>query len=160
MKNHRVFAFSVNFRVWCPHRLSEKIKKKRNYPSRKRVFPLKPCSNFLLNFFAELAKNSIPFICNAHSCVNFSLPTAHLKTQLEEYVENYPKVKIVRAKQREGLIRARLMGARHASAPVLTYLDSHCECAEGKPTEKSAVLPPRDGFWTFLKFCPFFADRW
>lgn len=57
---------------------------------------------------------------------------AHLKTQLEEYVANYPKVKIVRAKKREGLIRARLMGARYAAAPVLTYLDSHCECTEGK----------------------------
>ncbi|XP_027836580.2 putative polypeptide N-acetylgalactosaminyltransferase 9 isoform X2 [Aphis gossypii] len=55
----------------------------------------------------------------------------HLKTQLEEYAENYPKIKIVRAKKREGLIRARLMGARYASAPVLTYLDSHCECTEG-----------------------------
>lgn len=65
---------------------------------------------------------------------------AHLKTQLEEYAENYPKIKIVRAKKREGLIRARLMGARYASAPVLTYLDSHCECTEGKPTPDMHVF--------------------
>lgn len=44
---------------------------------------------------------------------------------------NYPKVKIVRAEKREGLIRARLIGAEHVTAPVITYLDSHCECAEG-----------------------------
>lgn len=57
---------------------------------------------------------------------------AHTKQQLEDYFSAYPKVKILRAPSREGLIRARLLGARHATAPVITYLDSHCECTEGK----------------------------
>lgn len=50
---------------------------------------------------------------------------------MEDYFASYPKVKIVRATQREGLIRARLLGARHSKSQVLTYLDSHCECTEG-----------------------------
>ena len=44
----------------------------------------------------------------------------------------YSMVKIVRERERVGLIRARLSGARHATADVLTYLDSHCECTTGK----------------------------
>lgn len=55
----------------------------------------------------------------------------HLKQQLEDYVEPLKIVKIVRATKREGLIRARLLGAEASTAPVLTFLDSHCECAEG-----------------------------
>ena len=55
----------------------------------------------------------------------------HLKEELKVYVSKYPKIKIVRSPERVGLIRARLLGATHATAPVLTYLDSHCECAEG-----------------------------
>lgn len=55
----------------------------------------------------------------------------HLGQQLEDYVRPLRVVKVVRAAKREGLIRARLLGAEAATAPVLTFLDSHCECAEG-----------------------------
>lgn len=55
----------------------------------------------------------------------------YLGQQLDDYMEQLKIVKIVRASKREGLIRARLLGAKEATAPVLTFLDSHCECAEG-----------------------------
>nr|CAD7448663.1 unnamed protein product [Timema bartmani] len=55
----------------------------------------------------------------------------HTKLQLEEYMAKYTQVKIVRTSERLGLIRARLLGNEHATGPVLTYLDSHCECTEG-----------------------------
>jgi polypeptide N-acetylgalactosaminyltransferase len=57
----------------------------------------------------------------------------HLKEQLDDWVADWagPKVKVVRSKERVGLIRARLLGAQHVTAPVITYLDSHCECTDG-----------------------------
>ena len=55
----------------------------------------------------------------------------HLHEELEQEIKKpyYSKVKLVRNKEREGLIRARNNGAVAASGDVVVFLDAHCEVA-------------------------------
>ncbi|XP_040213763.1 polypeptide N-acetylgalactosaminyltransferase 3 [Rana temporaria] len=55
----------------------------------------------------------------------------YLKDKLDDYVKPLQIVKVVRQKERKGLISARLLGAAVATGDTLTFLDAHCECYHG-----------------------------
>uniref|UniRef100_A0A915IWS3 Polypeptide N-acetylgalactosaminyltransferase n=1 Tax=Romanomermis culicivorax TaxID=13658 RepID=A0A915IWS3_ROMCU len=55
-----------------------------------------------------------------------------LHQKLDAYIIKLgSKVKLIRTKQRQGLIRARLIGAKAAVGRILVFLDAHCEAAPG-----------------------------
>ncbi|CAL4090580.1 unnamed protein product [Meganyctiphanes norvegica] len=56
----------------------------------------------------------------------------YLGKELEEHVATLPvPVFVLRTPGRNGLIRARLLGAQHVKGQVITFLDAHVECTEG-----------------------------
>ena len=56
---------------------------------------------------------------------------AKLAAPLDDHIASMRKVTVLRNTKREGLVRARLRGARQAKGGVLTFLDSHCEATPG-----------------------------
>ena len=72
----------------------------------------------------------------------------HLKQPLEDYLNHYPKVKLVRSQERLGLIQARILGATMTQTEVITFLDAHCECFPGDVHIDCFLY---HGFW--LNFC-------
>ncbi|XP_067865314.1 polypeptide N-acetylgalactosaminyltransferase 3-like [Heterodontus francisci] len=55
----------------------------------------------------------------------------YLQERLDSYIKNLPVVKVVRQRERKGLVSARLLGSSIATGEVLAFLDSHCECFDG-----------------------------
>ncbi|ESO91997.1 hypothetical protein LOTGIDRAFT_121670, partial [Lottia gigantea] len=55
----------------------------------------------------------------------------HLGKPLDDYMANFPKVSIERLKKRQGLVQSRILGFNHTTAPVVIFMDSHCEVTNG-----------------------------
>ncbi|KAI6234965.1 Polypeptide N-acetylgalactosaminyltransferase [Aphelenchoides besseyi] len=87
-----------------------------------------------------------PLLRTVHSVINRSPPEylqevvllddfsqrEELKSKLDSYILRFGGlVRLVRKKQRLGLIRAKLEGAKEAKGEVVVFLDSHCEANNG-----------------------------
>lgn len=51
--------------------------------------------------------------------------------KLENSLEKFEKIKLIRHPKSYGLVSARLTGAKIAKETILVFLDSHCECSKG-----------------------------
>lgn len=80
--------------------------------------PPEVCTNTNLIFFTS---NTFRFLL-----------TEFLGEELDNYVATLPvRTKVLRLAQREGIVAARILGAKTATADTLTFLDAHCECTNG-----------------------------
>lgn len=80
----------------------------------------------------DASERSKTAITNVIFAIFTNFLIVYLQKQLEDYVAKLPvSVKVLRAGKRSGLVRARIIGAAEAKAPVLTFLDAHCECNKG-----------------------------
>lgn len=55
----------------------------------------------------------------------------HLQQPLEDYIAQFPKVKLLRSPKRNGVMLSRMWGASNAKGPALVFIDCHMEVMPG-----------------------------
>nr|XP_033793174.1 polypeptide N-acetylgalactosaminyltransferase 6 isoform X3 [Geotrypetes seraphini] len=85
----------------------------------------------LLRTVYSVLHNSPDILLKEIILVDDASTDAPLKEKLDDYVKKLQIVKVMRQRERKGLINARLLGASVAVGEVLTFLDAHCECFYG-----------------------------
>lgn len=108
----------------------------------------------LLRTIWSVINRSRPDLLKEILLIDDASSRSFLKEQLDSYVKTLPiPTKVLRLKNREGLVTARLLGAKKATGEVLTFLDAHCECTVGwlepllkrvKENPKVAICPVID----------------
>ncbi|XP_046573698.1 LOW QUALITY PROTEIN: probable N-acetylgalactosaminyltransferase 9 [Haliotis rubra] len=122
--------------------LERSVKDVRDHRCKDIIYPKNlPSASVIIIYHNEAWT---PLLRTVHSVINRSPPEylhevillddfsdrPELGDKLRTYVEKtWPDgiVKMVRAQQRSGLIRARIEGAKAATGDVIVFLDSHCE---------------------------------
>ena len=81
----------------------------------------------LLRNVHSLLQRTPPHLLQEIILVDDSSTKENLKAPLESYLQWLPKIRLLRTKGREGLIRARMAGARASRGTVLFFMDAHME---------------------------------
>lgn len=100
--------------------------------------------NFSISMFKKSSDafqaDSLYIVCFSSSSNGYSFVSEVLKDALDEYLKHLGIVRVVRQRERKGLITARLLGASVAVGDTLTFLDAHCRSPVSAHTPETALL--------------------